>query len=266
MNHFLFFVFGILPFSIFAQFTNAEVYNYQPGDVIERGEFIGYPTIVIDTVLSRYDSPTNDSIVYHIHQTVFQPWSPMHPGFEYELIDTLIITELDSLASHFQDFSCLSPSLTNGIDTTCNRTYSRLLSMGSNQCFEAPSWSSVLYEGLGGPYFSIFYPSDNQFNEWQLMYYNTLNNGECGTFFASTLGASENQLSDVQVSPNPVINALQLSGLEMNTTFEILDLQLRTVFHGIYTDETEMVSTEDWSTGVYFIKTSSGAMIRFQKI
>ena len=255
-----------LPVFAFGQLTNREVYDYEPGDVIERGTFVNYPTIVIDTILTRYDSPTNDSIIYTISQTVFQPWSPMNPGYEYHLIDTLIIHNLDSLSSHFSEFSCLEPVLLSGVDTVCGRIYSALHSSGSNLCFEAPTWNSVLYKGLGGPYYTVFYPEANQNVEFKLIYYNTAQNGSCGNYFASTIGLKENVIGSIQTIPNPCTDELSIQGVMPNTVFTILDMNNRIVYNGIHSGAENSISTAEWPAGVYFLRTESGEFMRFHKL
>ena len=253
-----------LPAFAFSQLTNREVYDYEPGDVIEKGTFVNYPTIVIDTILTRYDSPTNDSIIYTISQTFFQPWSPMNPGYEHHLIDTLVITNLDSLAPHFSEFSCLEPVLVSGVDTVCERTYSTLHSSGSNLCFEDPIWSSVLYKGLGGPYYTVFYPEANF--EFKLIYYNTAQNGSCGNYFASTIGLKENVINGIQTIPNPCTDELSIQGMMQNTVFTILDMNNRIVYSGIHSEVENSISTAEWPAGVYFLRTETGEVVRFHKL
>lgn len=255
-----------LPAFAFSQLTNREVYNYEPGDVIERGRFMNYPTIVIDTILTRYDSPTNDSIIYTISQTVFQPWSPNNPGYEYHLIDTLIINDLDSLSPHFSEISCLEPVLLSGVDTVCGRTYSVFHSSGSNLCFEAPTWNSILYKGLGGPYYTVFYPEANQSVEFKLIYYNTAQNGSCGNYFASTVGLKEKMIGNIQTIPNPCTDQLSIQGIMPNTVFTILDINNRIVYNGIHFEVENSISTAEWPAGVYFLRTEMGEVVRFHKL
>lgn len=266
MSHIFIVAVFFLPAFAFSQLTNREVYDYEPGDVIERGAFVNYPTIVIDTILTRYDSPTNDSIIYTISQTVFQPWSPMNPGYEYHLIDTLIVNNLDSLASHFSEFSCLEPVLLSGVDTVCGRTNSALHSSDSNLCFEAPTWNSVLYKGLGGPYYTVFYPEANQSFEFKLIYYNTAQNGSCGNYFASTIGLKENMIGSIQIIPNPCTDELSIQGMMPNTVFTILDMNNRTVYKGVHSGVENSISTAEWPAGVYFLRTETGKFVRFHKL
>ena len=167
--------------------TNAQVFDFQPGDVFQtKFESGGLwssnpPAYQTDTVLSRYDAPGLDSITYVIKRWLLAYSStPNTPPSVTQALDTLIITDLAGPAPQFiGEYMC--PPLIDSlgtIDEACGR--STWFQYPTDTCyFEANGWISWVIAGCGGPYYS--YGWDQMFGSHRLVYFQK-GTEPCGTF------------------------------------------------------------------------------------
>lgn len=179
-------MFLLLLFRSSAQLTNAEVYNFQIGDVLETKlsspNNLGY---ILDTIVGK--STGVDSITYIINRIQVEV-GPNPSGFA--ITDTLVITNLNSPPNHYYYFSCLPP-IDDSLVGNCNERVDRRTSAFDTNCFEPPYWTSTLHEGLGGPYYVVYDPSNLVDISVELNYSNTALWGVCGNYYDPTIGINE---------------------------------------------------------------------------
>jgi hypothetical protein len=243
-----------------AQLTNGQVYNFEVGDVHQmKGIYIssgsGSSLIQTDTVIYKSYSTGLDSITYHIQRQNYNSPGPGTPSTITESIDTLIITNLNLPAIHFTPNSCLTPTDTSYTDS-CGLYYERLSSNFDSTCFEPNFWNSDLYAGIGGPYHYENNTVGNYTASWNLIYHNTVQQGECGTP-ATFVSIGEKTLPKIMLYPNPssglltidITNAVgdnshislsNLSGVQLNS-FEI-------------DSNTQSLNLSDLPSGTYIIQ------------
>lgn len=199
-----------------AQFTNSQVYNFEIGDVFQITFSAGFPgphPVLVDTIVNKTYSTGLDSITYTINRLEYlAPANVGAPATYNYTVETLIITNLSLQANHFTYSTCL-PATDTILIGNCNENIERLHSNFDTSCFEPSTWYSDLYEGLGGPYYYRYDPTiSGSSNDWfskTLTYYNTSQNGECGTLI-SFVGLNELFEINANVFPNPASDKLQV--------------------------------------------------------
>ena len=180
----------IASFQLHAQMTNAEVYNYEIGDVHQTklygnaGPPIEYH---LDSIVNKVLGL--DSITYTIHRKTFLDGPPPYPTLSSS-VETLVITNLTSYPNHFVYGSCL-PYLDDSITGNCGEGVDFRQSAMDSTCFEPPIWFSTLHEGLGGPYYDVYDFSNSVDYQYELIYSNSAQYGKCGNYFNFYLGIEE---------------------------------------------------------------------------
>lgn len=195
-------------YTTYAQLTNAEVYNFEVGDVFQIkdwGDQPGY-VLALDTVVEKIVAV--DTIRYVIHGFSGEYGPPPLPSFQY-FIDTLIVINLDAPASHFSSWSCLPP-VDDTTYNSCSDTVFVHCASYDSTCFEPVMWTSVLRAGLGGPYYwMVDFSSGIEYNH-ELIYSNTTMWGECGAYEYMFVGLNETVLP----TEKELIKIVDLNGKE----------------------------------------------------
>ncbi|MFZ7144401.1 MAG: hypothetical protein ACO1G6_03575 [Bacteroidota bacterium] len=209
MKHLFLFLFFIsfIAQSANAQITTGEVYNFEVGDVFQVMDWDNGPgyALRLDTIAEKIIGV--DTLKYVIHRIDGAFGPPPLPSFQYTT-DTLVVANLNSPASHFSYWSCLTPI----DDTTYNDCADTVFQRTSNfdeTCFEPPMWTSYLRAGLGGPYFSLTDYSAYSYTH-ELIYSNTAMWGECGTYQDMFIGLKEETVS----TEKELIRIIDLTGRE----------------------------------------------------
>ncbi len=167
--------------------SNAQVFDFQPGDVFQSKFQTGAlwtvnpPVYRTDTILSRYDSPGLDTVIYTIKRwTLAYSNIPNTPPSISHTLDSLIVTDLADSATQFIG-AYLCPPLHDSIGTVaegCDRT--TWFQYPSDTCyFEANGWLSWVIEGCGGPYYT--YGWDHIYGSSRLVYFHK-GAEPCGSF------------------------------------------------------------------------------------
>ncbi|MDF3027796.1 MAG: Secretion system C-terminal sorting domain [Fluviicola sp.] len=249
----------------YAQPSNAQIYDFDIGDVFQVNSMGSYPgppipLIQTDTVIAKYYSNGMDTLYYVINRLDYVQGFMQTPSFYDYYIDTLVVTNLNAPAAHFTSTSCL-PVTDTLLVSACGVTYERLHSNHDTSCFEPQIWYSDLYLGLGGPYYYRFDPTAPiQGGDWfskTLIYYHSAQHGECGVFQSV---ASLDDLSldfEVKVFPIPASKEIRIESAFPLTAYRIYS------FNGAETMQKGMIGSDgsiDISSlhpGVYFLEMSS---------
>ena len=257
----------------YAQLTNGQVYDFQPGDVFQVTYGSGYPgpsPIVTDTIIGKSFTAGMDSITYVISRLSYTGANSQGnpPIYNYS-IDTILITNLNAPATHFTYTSCL-PTSDSTFTDSCGSLYAQRFSNFDTTCFEPPIWNSILYQGLGGPYYYRFDASiSGSSNDWYsktLTYYNSSVYGECGTLKTFT-SIKENGIKTVKTYPNPAKNEITVETENPNnTTLHLYDIIGKEVLQQtLYTNKTT-ISIQKLPKGVYTIAIVENHAIRTSKL
>ncbi len=253
---FLFFSFMMSFNSSHAQLTNAQVYDFEIGDIFQVSYSSGL--IETDTIQSKFYSGNMDTLFYVMNSSQYIQF-PTSINFT---TDTITITNLNDPATHYSYQTCLPETDTVFLDN-CGNTIERLHSNADSSCFEAQLWYSDLYVGLGGPYIFRYDPTIGGGNgttiEKTLTYYNSNQHGECGTFQPLPFIGLENPTpnSPVKIWPNPAVNYLNVHIESNNWAYSIHSMdgnliKLERVHESVYSiDMSTLIS------GLYLIKIKS---------
>lgn len=209
MKALLLFLLFVSSFQLNAQMTNAEVYNFEIGDVHQTKLSGTNPPIRyhLDTIVGKVFGA--DSITYTIQRKeFFNGPSPTYPIFNTS-IETLIITNLTSYVDHFYYPSCL-PAEDTTIIGSCGEEVNKRESVWDSTCFEPPIWTSTIHEGLGGPYHDVYDFSVSADYQYELIYSNTSQWGECGNYFDIYVGIEE-----LTIAPRKLIKIVDYLGREV---------------------------------------------------
>lgn len=271
----------ILSFSSNAQnyLTNAQVYNFQPGDVFQWCEWevpLSSPwsphwtTYKRDSLISRTN--LNDTIVYTwAKQTISIP--PQVTPFNQISItnssDTTVIKGLNSPAYYPNQtqLSCFtikdSVIFNNQFDVNMWVKMYQLItdSNGMGVCFESIAERGILYERLGGPAY-LRYNEPGQLEQHKDLTYYKLASGE--TYGNLITGITdEKNFKKVRFYPNPAVNQLNFTGFffkELN----VYDISGREVIRLQGEEQSLEIST--LAPGRYFINSDQGYIGTFEKI
>lgn len=187
-------VFLLFNFQANSQLTNGQVYNFAVGDVLQvkSTSTVGGPPgylCTLDSIVGKILG--NDSITYTIHRKKMYAGPPPLPNYVLST-ETMVVTNLNVPAAHFVTSTC-SPNITYS-DTAYTGSCGAWVNFrtgGQDSCFEPVLWHSILIEGLGGPYDMVYDPSGPFGYQNELIYSNTAQWGECGTYQDMTLGLDE---------------------------------------------------------------------------
>lgn len=220
-----------------SQLTNSEVYDFEVGDVHYSVIYNSGPgaLYILDTIASKTWSQNLDTIWYGIKRMQHSPDITGQTNGSYLFtMETKMVTHLNVPAHHFIDNIC-DPDTTGftklTLDSTelCGTEMDFLTTYFDPSvplpCLEPLQWTSKLYAGLGGPYYSR---TDNSavglpgyyYNKY-LSYFNTQMHGTCGSF-PSFAEVPELGKIDFLVYPNPVQSTFSISTNVQNYNYRII--------------------------------------------
>ncbi len=261
----------VIQLNSYAQLTNTEVYDFEVGDVFYYIAQNNAPggLYTLDTIVSKIWSQNLDTIWYGIKRKSFVPdVSGQTNGAYSYTTPTLLITDLNSAASHFTDGIC-GPDTTGFTKLTldssalCGNQMDFLTTYFDPNvplpCLEPLQWTSKLYAGLGGPYYSItdnsaFGTSAFYFIKY-LHYFNTQMHGSCGPFpsFAEVL---ELEKIDFMIYPNPVQTTLSIKTNIHTYNYRILSTTGQIILNHMYPAKGE-IDVSHLERGIFIIELSS---------
>ncbi len=268
--------------SVHSQLTNAEVYDFEVGDVFHTyfqhstnsGGQTG--TNHWDTIINKYYSTNSDTLFYQIKRHTKSYAGGGGTGISYPFTDTIITNfhaNLSSIAEHYVPLNCLSCPVTNIYDTLgwCNSSTDIQSSYLGPNPFEPNIWTSNLQKGLGGPYYSRidFTQIGNGAPSWNyyLLFSNTAQYGECGSPYSYS-SIEEKETIKWTISPNPAELSLEIRTDISNYDYRILNMKGEIVHSG-HSINNEKISIEFLEKGIYYIEiqtASHSARRRFIKI
>ena len=249
--------------------TNAQVFDFEVGDVIQ-GRYMGSgsisfgpPAYETKTIIEKIYSQAFDTIYYTIKRDYYTPPAcpTCSPTFS---CDTIIqtITNLDLPANHLNETSCFDLRDTSYFDF-CGREVWERLPIPVDTCFEPVTHTTKFVSGVGGPFFTKYDPKGPLYTEFTLIYYSK-DTISCGNLMVSVPELVENN-KPLKIYPNPADENLFLSELDFN------DIGKRAVicnFLGQKIIEIQIESKEQkinvsyFKSGVYILNLS-GRTIRF---
>jgi hypothetical protein len=243
--------------------TNAQVYDFMPGDVFQWTHTeindVGFscylpttPTYHSDSVISRSFSAMGDTVFYTFYSTAHTPIQciPSDPPYYASGVNSKFYTDLSSPAVHFSDFSCSPSTEEYNNSSYCGRIMWQSHSNGSS-CFEFPDWSSTFIEGCGGPYINYNRNIAHDFHYTNELTYYKKGSISCGTYHNMPLGLTEHEKEKIILYPNPAQSMVYISGLTASEQYEISDLSGRILRSG--TSILTGVNISDLDYGSYFI-------------
>ncbi len=191
--------------------TNAQVYDFNVGDIIQGRHFMKYegnlsgfngpPSYETHYILKKYTSKLSDTVFYKIKREYFTP-KTCDTCFTSYLTDTIVqsYSNLTQVAEHYNTTFKRSLKDTMYINTCHLKIWEKSPIVDSTKITDAIEHSTYLIEGLGGPYFTKLEPKGPVYSEFVLTYFKKPNL-TCGTFVT----ASVNQINNFNVSiyPNP---------------------------------------------------------------
>lgn len=247
----------------YAQLTNAQVYDFEVGDVFQvkyANSSTGPKPIETDTVVAKYYSNGMDSLFYVMNHLVYVGSYMQSPPIYNYSIDTVIITNLNAPAQHFTYFTCLLASDTV-MTSSCGVTFERLHSNYDTSCFEPQTWYSDLCPGLGGPYYYAYDPSlVGSSSEWyskKLSYYNSNQHGECGVY-QDVASLKDLALDfEVKVFPVPAIAEIQIEMSLPVTSYRIYSLSGTESIREGMIHSGGKIDVSSLKPGVYLLELSS---------
>jgi hypothetical protein len=243
--------------------TNAQVYDYSPGDVFQWTHTeindVGFscyfpttPTYHLDSVISKSVSAMGDTIFYTFYSTVHTPIQciPSDPPYYSSGINSKFYTDLSNPAIHFSDFSCSPATEEYNNSNYCGRIMWQSHSNGTG-CFEVPEWSSTFIEGCGGPYINFNRNVSHDFHYTNELTYYKKGNISCGNYYNMPLGIMEPGKEKLILYPNPARSLIYLTGLTSLEQYYISDISGRILLSGAFNSAGVDISDLDY--GCYFI-------------
>lgn len=178
------------------------------------------------------------------------------PIFTYTY-DSLVHTNLSDPAVHLNYMTCLPTSDTMMMDN-CGTLFHRRHSNMDSTCFEPQIWYSDLYAGLGGPYYYVYDPvgggAPGSWFSKTLLYYNTAQHGECGTFMSVAGIESPAAPATARMYPNPAQTYVYLELPSNNWSYTIYGLD-GTLLREANVEQTMVeLNIQDFPSGIYLVK------------
>jgi hypothetical protein len=187
-------------------FTNRQVYDFNPGDVMQTTnkytQTPGPPIYETDSIAERWTSKLGDTIYYKIKHTYFR--APSCQSCTAELVVSTLkmeVADLDSIVKHENKTARME--LHDSFFMFCNKNvWAKVPGKDDSLSFEPIAHYTYVVEGLGGPYFHLVYRKQLPWiNDRQLTYYKK-NGVECGNFVSGI--EKLNQMNvEISISPNP---------------------------------------------------------------
>ena len=187
-------------------FTNRQVYDFNPGDVMQTTnkytQTPGPPIYETDSIAERWTSKLGDTIYYKIKHTYFR--APSCQSCTAELVVSTLkmeVADLDSIVKHENKTARME--LHDSFFMFCNKNvWAKVPGKDDSLSFEPIAHYTYVVEGLGGPYFHLVYRKQLRWiSDRQLTYYKK-NGVECGNFVSGI--EKLNQMNvEISISPNP---------------------------------------------------------------
>jgi hypothetical protein len=255
--------------------TNAEVFDFAVGDVFHRkyynsnGNSSSVTVYYYDTITQKSFNTTMDSIFYEMHRTKKTIQSGSSPPLTVveNIVVNLSYSNLSSAVSHYSYYSFVCPwpnidSIITILDTStfCGVITDMKYPYYNGQCLEPNLWNSTLYKGLGGPYYFQIEPSgfgtSMPTKSFSLVYYNTSQNGTCGTQH-STLGNEEVSQLEFKLFPNPVNSILTIDVAQKILNFRIFSALGAEVHLNEQSEISSAFNVSELQNGLYILQVES---------
>jgi hypothetical protein len=211
--------------------TNAEVYNFDIGDVIQARFDIPWKyTNVYETktILKKTYSKTNDSLFYTIKKELLSINSINSSLNSYSTsteIDS--VTDLNMIALHHNQTSgCMGPLIDTVYQDYCDRTVWKKHTEKSLSCDSSPNAETTYFvKGLGGPYYiytSAIVWTSLPATKYELIYYSK-SSQSCGTLVTSIKEHAFSE-SGFSIYPNPASDYLLIKTIGTYKSYDIMNV------------------------------------------
>jgi hypothetical protein len=253
-------------------FTNRQVYDFNPGDVMQTTnkytQTPGPPIYETDSIAERWTSKLGDTIYYKIKHTYFR--APSCQSCTAELVVSTLkmeVADLDSIVKHENKTARME--LHDSFFMFCNKNvWAKVPGRDDSLSFEPIAHYTYVVEGLGGPYFHLVYRKQLPWiNDRQLTYYKK-NGVECGNFVSGI--EKLNQMNvEISISPNPssdyTLMRFQKSMNHATLSIYSMDGTLLRRISDIQGME-YILENEGLKPGVYIIRISNNGEMGSQKL
>ncbi len=253
-------------------FTNRQVYDFNPGDVMQTTnkytQTPGPPIYETDSIAERWTSKLGDTIYYKIKHTYFR--APSCQSCTAELVVSTLkmeVADLDSIVKHENKTARME--LHDSFFMFCNKNvWAKVPGKDDSLSFEPIAHYTYVVEGLGGPYFHLVYRKQLPWiNDRQLTYYKK-NGLECGNFVSGI--EKLNQMNvEISISPNPssdyTLMRFQKSMNHATLSIYSMDGTLLRRISDIQGME-YILENEGLKPGVYIIRISNNGEMGSQKL
>ncbi len=253
-------------------FTNRQVYDFNPGDVMQTTnkytQTPGPPIYETDSIAERWTSKLGDTIYYKIKHTYFR--APSCQSCTAELVVSTLkmeVADLDSIVKHENKTARME--LHDSFFMFCNKNvWAKVPGKDDSLSFEPIAHYTYVVEGLGGPYFHLVYRKQLPWiNDRQLTYYKK-NGVECGNFVSGI--EKLNQMNvEISISPNPssdyTLMRFQKSMNHATLSIHSIDGKLLRRISDIQGME-YILENEGLKPGVYIIRISNNGEMGSQKL
>jgi len=226
--------------------TNRQVYDFEPGDVFHYSfTHNSPPTYILRSILSRSESPTRDSLIYEVRDTLYS--LGQIPRWDMEVrTQRLVYTLLDSIPMPGEQNSAITAD--------------------SIVIFGRKYYEETVAEGLGKSYTHTLGNNDIVYN--LLSYYRKMNGCEGGRPIADPNAASVLVPVDFSatVYPNPASHTLHIHSVLHWQSYVLYDAGGRCLCSGRMS---KTLDIRNLQAGMYWLELQSGKgtqRIRWQKI
>ena len=232
--------------------TNAEIYNFDIGDIFHYSHSMSAPnggdlTEINNTIIGKYYSPNNDTLFY-VRDIISRSSSSANPTPVYEYFtDTMYYANLDSFVNH---------GIIDSVYTDVTKYNGRKINRDTS------SLSDLYVNSLGKVYDMIYYSVANSIEDlYQLVYYKK-GNEVWGTPIPLGTKSRNIYLFNINIYPNPANNILHLSfEKKLNedillSIYNSLGKLVKQQQLAAYSNDYKM-NIGELSKGIYFIKFTS---------
>lgn len=254
-------------------FTNKQVYNFNPGDVMQTTNLYtqtpGPPIYETDSIVERWTSKMGDTINYKSKHTYFR--APSCQNCTAEIVVStkkIIVADLDSVVKH--ENKTTQMELHDSFFTAfCNKNvWAKVPGKDDTLKFEPISHYTYVVEGLGGPYFHLIYRRQIPWiNDRQLTYFKKAG-VECGNYISGMEKMKRNQF-ELSIYPNPCADYTFLKFPHYISNAKISIQSLDGKFNETIVDINGIeycLKTNNLNPGVYIISVSNNREMSNQKM
>jgi hypothetical protein len=249
--------------------TNAEVYNFEVGDVMQSRHEVRHPwwggseppTFETRTILRKAYSAANDTLRYTVKRHFYTL-----PGCETcqakVSSDTIIqiITDLQGIPDHGNQTTCYPTADTVYVDI-CGRTVWERYPINI-PCFESIGHTTWFIEGLGGPYFNFYDHAIPLITSNGLSYYKK-SSDSCGQY-VSGVNSLPQRITAISIFPNPAHDFVNVKGAGNIQSYYILDITGKQVLAGAPVDN--KINVAILKQGMYFVRIKSNEGVGLAKL